>query len=439
MTARNGHVIDLRDRADRGGRVPPQDLQAEESLLGAMLLSKEAIAVGDDRLTPDAFYKPAHGHIFDAIVKLHRAKEPADPVTVADSLRRSGLLDSIGGPATLVALQASTPATSNAKRYAKIIADHHLLRRMIGVGGEVAELGYNLPADVSEAVGSAEALWRGLDDLQRKDLPDGYYTVDGFLRRAEEQGEEFAPWLIPGILKRDWRIVIVGKPGSGKSMMLHTVAVAAAGGVHPFNGSDLERPLSTLIVDVENPEERVEAGLRPLRDAALMNQVWEEENCHLWHCRQGIDLTRRRYQNELEAVVRDSCPDLVVMGPAYKLAPMRGADANDVVARVLDFLDGLRIDYGFGLIIETHPPLGDGPMRAFGSGQWQMAPELSFTLDEVDPVDGARCFEIGRARGDRVENEWPTRVRHRHADARRARQDGPWPWVVVESEDPEAF
>jgi replicative DNA helicase len=147
-----------RSQAATSGRVPPNNLQAEESLLGAMLLSKDAIAIASERLRPDDFYKPAHGHIYDAITALSAAGEPADPVTVADELRRAGLLDAIGGPATLVNLQAGTPATSNAGRYAKIIEDHALLRRMIGVAGEIAELSYDLPDDVAKAVDHAESM-----------------------------------------------------------------------------------------------------------------------------------------------------------------------------------------------------------------------------------------------------------------------------------------
>jgi hypothetical protein len=435
---RNGQVVDLRER---GGRVPPHDLQAEESILGAMLISREAVGIGVDRLMPDQFYKTGHGHIFHAIRDLHRDDQPVDPVTVADKLRRMQLLDAAGGHLALAKLQGATSATTAGpvKRYARVISEHHTLRCMISVAGEIAELGYRIPDDVGEAIGQVEQLYKGLAELQRKDLPDGYSTLDAFLGRAEEQGEDFAPWLIPGLLKRDWRTILIGQPGSGKSLLLQMVAVAAAGGHHPFNGSYLDKPLSTLIVDLENPEERVESGTRPLRDAALESQAWEEENCHLWHQRQGIDLTRRHHQADLEAVVRDCAPDLVVIGPAYKMAPMRGADSNDVVARVLDFMDGLRIDYGFALMMETHPPRGDGPMRAFGSAQWEMAPEISITMNEVDPVDGARCFELGRARGDRVSNEWPTMIRHRHPAGRKAGGDGLWPWVAVASDDPEAF
>ena len=139
-------------------RTPPHNLQAEESLLGAMLLSKDAIAVASEVLDAENFYKPAHGHIFEAITSLSAAGEPADPVTVAEELRRAGLLDAVGGPAALVTLQASTPAISNASRYARIVEEHALLRRLIGVAGEIAEMSYDLPEDVTKTVDQAESL-----------------------------------------------------------------------------------------------------------------------------------------------------------------------------------------------------------------------------------------------------------------------------------------
>ncbi|HEX9968576.1 MAG TPA: replicative DNA helicase, partial [Acidimicrobiales bacterium] len=106
----------------------------------------------------DDFYKPAHGHVFAAITSLYGQGEPVDPVTVADELRRADLLDHIGGSATLVTLQANTPAISNAGRYARIVEEHALLRRLIGVAGEIAELGYDVPDDVAGAVDRAESM-----------------------------------------------------------------------------------------------------------------------------------------------------------------------------------------------------------------------------------------------------------------------------------------
>ena len=123
-----------------------------------MLLSRDAIAAAVEICATDDFYKPAHGHIFEAVTALYSQGEPADPVTVADELRRAGLLDAIGGLATLISLQANTPATANAARYARIVEEHALLRRLIGVANEIAEIGYGVPDDVAAAVDRAESM-----------------------------------------------------------------------------------------------------------------------------------------------------------------------------------------------------------------------------------------------------------------------------------------
>ena len=141
-----------------GGRVPPHNLQAEESLLGAMLLDREAIALAVEVVSAADFYKPAHVHIFEAIMTLYGSGEPADPVTVAATLTTAGVLEAIGGPGILLSLQVNTPSVSSAKRYAHIIEELALLRRMISTAGEIAEIGYGLPDDVTKAVDSAEQL-----------------------------------------------------------------------------------------------------------------------------------------------------------------------------------------------------------------------------------------------------------------------------------------
>ena len=120
------------------GRVPPHNLAAEESLLGALLLSREVVGqVAELGLHVEHFYKPSHQHIYSAVRGLMATGQPVDIVTVADELRRNGLLDEVGGAAALLELQNATPAISNATRYAKIVQDTALLRRLISVAGEI--------------------------------------------------------------------------------------------------------------------------------------------------------------------------------------------------------------------------------------------------------------------------------------------------------------
>src|SRR5580693_5616037 len=173
---------DVRRRNRPGSdRIPPHNLDAEQSLLGAMLLARDAIAAAVETCNTDDFYKPAHGHVFDAITTLYSRGEPSDPVTVADELARAGLLDAIGGLPTLISLQADTPATTNASRYARIVEEHALLRRLITVAGEIAEMGYSVPEDVAAAVDRAESL---VFDVAERRVTDSLKPLQSLLVSA---------------------------------------------------------------------------------------------------------------------------------------------------------------------------------------------------------------------------------------------------------------
>ena len=163
MAASNDELSDRRSADRRPAprrpdvRVPPHNLHAEESLLGALLLSREVVGnVAEMGVTVDHFYKPAHQHVYAAIRGLMATGQPVDVVTVADELRRNGLLEEIGGSTFLMELQNATPAISNAGRYAKIVQDTAVLRRMISVASEIAELAYDEPDDVTKALDEAE-------------------------------------------------------------------------------------------------------------------------------------------------------------------------------------------------------------------------------------------------------------------------------------------
>lgn len=235
-------VLELPPERARGeGRVPPHNLEAEESLLGAMLLSRDAIAIATEVGVRSAdFYKPAHGHVFDAITTLNAAGEPADPVTVADTLRRAGLLDAVGGPVLLVSLQARTPATTSAGRYARIVGDNALLRQLISVAGEVAELGYSYPDDVGATLDRAEAMVFAVGQRQMTDSTVGIQELlDLMLDRLEmlyDRGEAVTGLptgyqeldrLLSGLQPSN--LVIVGaRPSMGKTAFALGMAAHAA-------------------------------------------------------------------------------------------------------------------------------------------------------------------------------------------------------------------
>jgi DnaB helicase-like protein len=157
-------VVDREAPADAGGtsvveRVPPQDLVAEQSVLGGMLLSKDAIADVVEVLRPGDFYRPAHQLIYECVLDLYGRGEPADAVMVAAELVRRGELRRAGGAPYLHTVIATVPTAANAGYYAEIVAEKAVLRRLVAAGTRVVQLGYAGAggAAVNEVVDQAQA------------------------------------------------------------------------------------------------------------------------------------------------------------------------------------------------------------------------------------------------------------------------------------------
>ncbi|WP_404389877.1 replicative DNA helicase [Humibacillus xanthopallidus] len=139
-------------------RLPPQDVGAEQSVLGGMLLSKDAIADCVEQLKGTDFYRPAHELIYDAILDLYGRGEPADAITVSDELTKRGDLSRIGGQAYLHQLIASVPTAANAGYYAQIVGERAVLRRLVEAGTRIVQLGYAQGGgDVEDIVNAAQA------------------------------------------------------------------------------------------------------------------------------------------------------------------------------------------------------------------------------------------------------------------------------------------
>ena len=137
-------------------RTPPHSLPTEEALLGAMLLSVDAITAAVTAVEASDFYRPTHARIFDTVCDLYSSNRPCDPITVAEALDASAL-DGIGGLDGLLGLQMNTPATSNAASYAALVASHATRRRVIAAGAEIVAAGYDA-VDGDDACAKAAAL-----------------------------------------------------------------------------------------------------------------------------------------------------------------------------------------------------------------------------------------------------------------------------------------
>ena len=274
------------DGGGRDVRVPPHNLVAEESLLGAMLLSRDAIADALETVSAEHFYRPAHARVFEAVRDLYGAGDPADAVTVAEVLERSGSLETIGGLDGLLSLQMNTPATSNAASYARIVHENHTLRRLIEVASEIAELGYGRPDDVTKAVDWAENLMYqvaqgqvGDNTVQLSELLDG--TLDrleelyehGGAITGTETGYKDLDKLLSG-LQPSSLYVVGGRPSMGKtSFALGMAAHAAIKARRPVLVFSLEMGHMELTQRLLCAEARVDST--KMRDGRLGDDDWD--------------------------------------------------------------------------------------------------------------------------------------------------------------------
>ncbi|TXL56564.1 replicative DNA helicase [Aeromicrobium terrae] len=216
---------------DGSARVPPQDLAAEQSVLGAMLLSKQAIDPASDVLQGRDFYRPAHETIFDTIVDLASRGEPADAITVAAELQRQGELARVGGAPYLHTLVAGVPIASNADFYAEIVREKAILRRLIEVGQKIAGYGWSEQGEIAEIVDRAHAEVLDVDGSSAGEdyrvigelLPETIQEIDAIQTRVGELAglesgfpdlDRLTTGFRPGQM-----IVVAARPGVGKSTL----------------------------------------------------------------------------------------------------------------------------------------------------------------------------------------------------------------------------
>jgi len=150
-------------------RTPPQDMAAEQSVLGAMLVSQDAIGEVVEIIESRDFYRPANGIIFDTIIALNTRGEPADAITVAAELERKAQLARVGGPVYLTELVGSVLIAANAAYYAQIVRDKAVLRRLVDASVQIAQLGYQGQGDVNDIVDRAQQTVYGVSGVNSAD------------------------------------------------------------------------------------------------------------------------------------------------------------------------------------------------------------------------------------------------------------------------------
>ena len=269
----------------RTNRIPPHNLDAEQSVLGAMLESKEAIANVIEIIKGDDFYKPAHTEIYEAIMSLYAQGEPADAITIADELARRGTLEQIGGKPYIHGLLEAYPTASSAAHYARIVEEHALLRSLIQAGGSVQEIGFSMPEDVAEAIDEAEELIYNVGD---KRLKDDYHPIRELLVRAMEDVEtlyergEHLTGLAAGFPDLDEMtagfqqsnlIIVAARPSMGKSSLLNDFALNAAARQNtPVVIFSLEMSKEEVVQRFLASDAKVDS--QRLRKGSLQEQDW---------------------------------------------------------------------------------------------------------------------------------------------------------------------
>jgi hypothetical protein len=396
----------------------PHDLEAEAAVLGWLLVDHQAIGEALWQLTPGDFYSPKHAAVYRVLLGFHeRFDDRAVLLALEGSEPPVGVLD-------LVDLTSS--ASPAWRTHLARLVDLHARRQLAFAASEALEAA----GSAADPTTAAEALTVRLRQLLNPAgaIPESLRPMEDVADRATDQ----APWTIPGLLRRGWRTVVVGPEGGGKSLLLLQMAMLASAGIHPLHYQAMPA-ITTLVVDLENPDDEVTARLAAMRRRIESRHGdWDRYRPWIWEEPGGIDLRSRRHRGQLDAICSQVQPDLVCLGPVYKSYEKRDGERGheDGVRHLQSILDDLRTRHGFALVLEHHAPMDAGGyggkrvQRPSDTMLWLRWPEIGIGLtpDDEHPRSVMHCK---RWRGDRVKASWPERIEYGQA----------FPWQGVWKED----
>lgn len=266
-------------------RVPPHDLEAEQSLLGSMLLSADVIPEVTELVQAESFYNDTNRYVYDAIVELYYKGEPVDPITISDKLMEAGVLEEVGGKSYVHTLVNIVPTAANAKYYAEIVEKNGLLRTLIKVATEIASLGYEPGMEVEKVVDKAESLIFG---VAQKRISEKFTHIKDLLVDSFEQIEHLyeksakVTGLATGFNNLDEitsgfhpsdLIVVAARPSMGKTSLVLSIAQQVALNEKvPVALFSLEMSRHQLVQRLMCSEARVDA--QSLRTGSLNEDDW---------------------------------------------------------------------------------------------------------------------------------------------------------------------
>lgn len=272
-------------------RIPPYNIEAEESLLGSMLISRDAIVSVIEIVASEDFYRKSNQEVFNTIIELYIKGEPADPITVADQLNKKGLLDEVGGKTFIHSLISNIPLAANAQYYAQIVRNHSILRKLIYAATEIATMGYEIPEDLYSTVDRSQQLIFSIyQDLNRTGTRDKISTMKDIVSEVYEQVEVLheASSSISGVpsgyidfdrltsgFQNSDLIIVASRPGMGKtSFVLGVARHIAMREKLPIAIFSLEMSKQQLALRLMSAESKID--LQRVRDGKIKDEEWTQ-------------------------------------------------------------------------------------------------------------------------------------------------------------------
>ena len=282
---------------------------------------------------------------------------------------------------------------------------------------KITEVLNDRSANEATKLARAQALLGGAFTTEKVDT-GRLVRWDDFMEEADSESYD---WVIPNILERKERVIVVAAEGVGKTMLARQIAILSSFGIHPFSFQPMT-PVRTLFIDLENPDRIIRRMSRnmfmraKLRVEKEFGRKAERMNGSLLMKPAGIDLLRDDDRNYIFRQIEAVKPELIMFGPLYKsYVDPGGRNSESVAVEVAKFLDQVKDAYNCSLWIEHHAPLGASmatrELRPFGSAVWSRWPEfgISLTPDPLSP-DGY-TYELRHFRGARDERMWPSKLK----------------------------